>query len=102
MTFTRDIQGDTGRVGLTGRFDFACHQAFRDATDPLLEHPGLRRLTLDLSGLEDMDPSALGMLLVLREKAEARGLEVVLQAPAPFAASVLDQAGLGKLFQIVK
>lgn len=102
MTFTVRQDGDTGTVTLVGRFTFQSHKSFKAATDPLLEAGDILNIHLDLAGLEDMDASSLGMLLVLREKAGLRGKTVVLLAPAPCAQAVLEAAQFGKVFRIGK
>jgi len=86
---------------LVGRLTFECHQSFRTATDPLLDLAGLTQLQLDLSGVTYMDSSALGMLLVLREKAETRNMTVALLKPSPCVIAILKVVQFGKLFQIL-
>ena len=99
--FTAQADGGNGRVQLAGRFTFECHQAFKSATDPLLEIPNLGQLQLDLSGVDYMDSSSLGMLLVLREKAETKGITVALLRPSPCVITILKVVQFGKLFQIL-
>ena len=101
MNFSAQTDGSNGLVLLVGRLTFECHQAFRTATDPLLEAPGLQRIQLDLSGVSYMDSSALGMLLVLREKAETKGMTVALVKPSPCVITILKVVQFGKLFQIL-
>jgi anti-anti-sigma factor len=101
MNFNALIQGSTGLVLLDGRFTFECHQAFKAATDPLLDSPGLTQIHLDLSGVTYMDSSSLGMLLVLREKAETRGQTIALVRPAPCVITILKVVQFGKIFQIL-
>jgi len=102
MTVTAETRGDTGLVVLTGRFTFECHKAFKAATEPFLSDPAILNIHLDLAGLELMDASSLGMLLVLREKAEANNKFLVLVDLAPCAAVLLETVQFGKLFRIGK
>jgi anti-anti-sigma factor len=101
MDFSAQTNGNTGRVVLAGRLTFECHQAFRDATEPLLAASGLQQIELDLSGVSYMDSTALGMLLLLREKADARKLPVALVKPSPCVITILKVVQFGKLFQIL-
>jgi anti-anti-sigma factor len=96
------IQNDTGIVTLGGRFTFEGLQVFKGVTEPLLEDSAVRTIHLDLGTLEHMDASSLGMLLVLREKAEMRGKLLVLVALAPCASVLLESVHFGKLFRIGK
>jgi anti-anti-sigma factor len=101
MTFSAQPQGTNGLVLLAGRFTFECHQAFKAATDPLLSAPGVTQIRLDLSGVNYMDSSSLGMLLVLREKADAKGQTIALVKPSPCVITILKVVQFGKLFQIL-
>jgi len=51
--------------------------------------------------VEYLDSSALGMLLLVRERAEAVGKPVVLSHPNPTVAQILDIANFRKLFTIL-
>jgi len=101
MNFNAQIQGTKGVVLMDGKFTFECHEAFKAATDPLLDAPGLAMIHLDLSGVSYMDSSSLGMLLVLREKAETRGQTIALVKPAPCVITILKVVQFGKIFQIL-
>ncbi len=93
---------EVARVAFAGRLTFGALGAFRKATEPLLEDPGVAVIHLDLGGVSHMDASSLGMLLVLREKAEARGRELEISALAPCASVLLESVHFQRLFRIVK
>ena len=99
MTFTIQNDPQHGCLRLEGIFTFDGHAAFKAATTEALDagHPAL---LLDLSGVGYLDSSALGMLLLLREKAEARGMKVVLCRPSPTVLAILRTVQFGKLFEI--
>ena len=101
MSFNARTHGSNGLVLLEGRFTFECHQAFKAVTDPLLDSPGLHQLQLDLSGVNYMDSSSLGMLLVLRERADTKGLTIARVNPSPCVITILKVVQFGKLFQIL-
>jgi len=101
MNFSAHANSNNGSVMLVGRLTFECHQAFRAATEPLLDAVGQTQLQLDLSGVTYIDSSALGMLLVLREKAETRSMTVALVKPSPCVIAILKVVQFGKLFQIL-
>ncbi|MBK1680013.1 STAS domain-containing protein [Rhodocyclus tenuis] len=88
-------------VRLSGRFDFSAHRAFRDAFELALADARARSLTIDLGGVDYVDSSALGMLLVLREKADAVGRSVALTNARGTVKQVLDIANFRKLFTFV-
>ena len=100
MTFAIRNDAQAGLLHLEGTFTFDGHAAFKTATSALLETGGFPAFILDLSGVAYMDSAALGMLLLLRERAQARGMQVVLSRPTPPVAAILQVVQFGKLFEI--
>lgn len=88
-------------VRLSGRFDFNAHRDFRSAYEPLMGDAEVREVTIDLAGVEYLDSSALGMLLMLRDKAGAANKVLALGNVRGAVKQVLDIANFGKLFRIV-
>ncbi len=85
---------------LEGRFTFESHSVFRAVTQALLDAPETREITLDLSGLSYLDSSSLGMLLLLKEKADPQGIPLILLKPSPVVMGILKVVQFGKLFEI--
>lgn len=84
-------------IVLSGRFDFNAHREFRDAVDQAVKGDG-RAIHVDLGAVDYLDSSALGMLLMLRDKAKGAGKEVALANARGAVKQVLDIANFGKLF----
>lgn len=97
-TVTKD--GNKSVIKLTGRFDFNTHREFRSAYESLLTDPEVRLVTVDFAGVDYLDSSALGMLLMLRDKLGGANKEVLLSGVSGNVKQVLDIANFGKLFQI--
>jgi HptB-dependent secretion and biofilm anti anti-sigma factor len=87
-------------IRLLGRFDFNAHREFRAAMDTVLADAAARDLMVDLGGVEYLDSSALGMLLMLRDKAKASGRSVALTNCRGVVKQVLDIANFSKLFNM--
>ena len=87
-------------ITLAGRFDFNTHREFRGAYEPLLVDATLKAVVVDFSGVDYLDSSALGMLLMLRDKMGGVGKEISLSGVRGNVKQVLDIANFGKLFQI--
>lgn len=100
MQATVSKEGAKAVVRLSGRFDFNTHREFRGAYEPLLTESDIRQVTVDFSGVDYLDSSALGMLLMLRDKLGGANKEVVLAGVRGNVKQVLDIANFGKLFQI--
>ena len=96
------VESEPGRarIRLNGRFDFSAHRVFRESYSPSLDAGGVSELEIDLGHVDYVDSSALGMLLMLREKAQAANKTVVLSNCRGPVRQVLDIANFGKLFQI--
>jgi anti-anti-sigma factor len=86
-------------IRLQGRFDFNSHRDFREAVDAALASPATA-ITVDLAGVEYLDSSALGMLLMLRDRAKGAAREVKLAGCRNAVKQILDIANFGKLFTI--
>ncbi|MDX9943367.1 MAG: STAS domain-containing protein [Azonexus sp.] len=88
-------------IELVGRFDFNTHRDFRTAYEPLIADLACKAITVDFSRVDYLDSSALGMLLMLRDKMGGAGKEVVLSGVQGNVKQVLEIANFSKLFRIV-
>lgn len=97
------ISRDSGNaeVKLSGRFDFNAHREFRAAYEPIMADAEIRTVTIDMAGVEYLDSSALGMLLMLRDKAAAANKTLKLCNVRGVVKQVLEIANFGKLFSII-
>lgn len=95
------IKDGEALVKLSGRFDFNAHRDFRAAYEPLMDNAELQAVTIDLGSVDYLDSSALGMLLMVRDKAGTANKKLTLANAQAGVKQVLDIANFGKLFQIV-
>jgi anti-anti-sigma factor len=93
---------DNGRavVELQGRFDFNSHREFRESCNACLGDVKVREIELVLGGVEYLDSSALGMLLMLKERADAAAKRVFLSGCRGTVKQVLDIANFSRIFSI--
>jgi HptB-dependent secretion and biofilm anti anti-sigma factor len=87
-------------VVLRGRFDFNAHRAFRNSCNSPLASLAVRELELDLGGVEYLDSSALGMLLLLKERADEVRKPVVLSNCRGIVKEALTSASFDKIFNM--
>ena len=99
---TTQIQGTVGLVKVDGRFTFQEYDAFKAVTTGILEGHWITEIDVDLSGATYMDSNALGMLIALREKAQAKNITIKLVKPSPGIQTILEMVQFEKLFQIVE
>jgi HptB-dependent secretion and biofilm anti anti-sigma factor len=100
MTPTVQIEGDVGRVVLSGQFDFSAHREFRQVCETLISNPSIKEVLVDFQNVNYLDSSALGMLLLLKEKIGAASKSLALVNCRESVKQVLDIACFGKIFII--
>ena len=96
------ITGSEATLALAGRFDFHARKHMKEAYAPVLADPAIRTVRLDLSAVDYVDSSALGILLLLKDRVDEVKKHVVLYRPAGTVAQVLEVANFAKLFEIIK
>jgi anti-anti-sigma factor len=91
--------GDQVTLAIEGRFDFSQHKDFSGAYRGF--EKGGKNFIVDLSNVQYMDSSAMGMLLQLREHAKKGSTDgVVLSNPTAGVADILRIANFEKLFTV--
>lgn len=101
MEVTVSNVGGQAALRLRGRFDFNSHREFREAADKVLAEADVKGIQVDLAGVDYLDSSALGMLLMLRDRCKSAGKEVSLANSRGAVKEVLEIANFSKLFVIV-
>ena len=97
LAVTRDDEAGELIIRVSGQFDFGLHREFRDAYRDVKDVP---MFVVDLRNTEYMDSSALGMLLLLREHAEAQNAKVELRHVGGELDRILRIANFHQLFPI--
>jgi anti-anti-sigma factor len=97
---TSELSGDGRKLTIliNGRFDFSCHQAFRDAYEQT-ECP-VDSVVIDLGKTTYLDSSALGMLLLLRDFAGGDNAKVKLENASSDVRKILAISNFTQLFDI--
>jgi anti-anti-sigma factor len=87
-------------IVLPSKFDFSYHKNFTDQYGKALEEESEQNITLDFSNVEYLDSAALGMMVLLKKKADAAGREVLIINTHGAALEVLKIANFDNLFKI--
>jgi anti-anti-sigma factor len=85
---------------LRGRFDFTAHRVFKQTYEVALADKDIREVILDMSAVDYLDSSALGMLLILRDRANEVNKNVTLGNCSGSVKEVLRVANFDKLFSL--
>lgn len=85
-------------VKISGRFDFSLHQDFRKLSEE--NSKNINSITIDLARTDYIDSSALGMLLILRDKVgDNKSLITIINAKEEVK-KILKIANFDKLFTL--
>lgn len=101
MVPAADRNVSIGVIPLSGRFNFSAFRPFRDRYEPMLENPALDEIHLDMREVSFIDSAALGMLLLLREKAQARGKRVHIRHCSDEVRKILVITNFDQLFELI-
>ena len=94
------VNGTVATMEMSGRFDFSAHREFKDAYMALMQNHSVLVIDVNLAAVDYMDSSALGMLLMLRDRAQAANKEVTISKPSKVVEQILKVANFSKLFTI--
>ncbi|MDO8812244.1 MAG: STAS domain-containing protein [Gallionella sp.] len=100
MAINVQIHDRSARIAMSGRFDFQVHRDFKDAYTPLLDNAAVREIEVEMSKVDYLDSSALGMLMLLNERAKAANKPVSLLNTSGVVSQVLEVANFSKIFDI--
>jgi len=100
MKFRLETNEKAGRISIHGRFDFNTHRHFRHAYEPLIDNRELSAIEIELSAVNYIDSSALGMLMLLRDRAVKVNKTVSLATSTGVVEQVLNVANFDRIFSI--
>jgi HptB-dependent secretion and biofilm anti anti-sigma factor len=100
MAINVQIMNNTARMSMYGRFDFQVHREFKEAYTPLLENAVVKEIEVEMSKVDYLDSSALGMLMLLNERARAVNKPITLLNTSGVVSQVLAVANFSKIFNI--
>ncbi|MEI7606476.1 MAG: STAS domain-containing protein [Rhodospirillaceae bacterium] len=86
-------------ISLKGRMCFSDHAEFRNVIAAFDQPPG-GSVVFDMSALEFIDSSGLGMLIIARDEAKRRQQELVIEKVKPDVKRLMDMAKFDRHFTI--
>lgn len=98
MQISLRIQNTMAIMKLSGRFEFGDHRNFRNNIDIVLDDARVREIALDMSDVDYIDSSALGMLLLLRERAQEKQLPISINNCRGTVRSIMDTVKFDRFF----
>ena len=99
MSITFSTSGSKLTINTPERFDFGSHKEFRSAVDAI-NASNINHACIDMRMTGYVDSSALGMLLMLKNKMGNSKEAVSLINTRPEVKKILDIANFGQLFSL--
>ncbi|WP_347987390.1 STAS domain-containing protein [Methylomonas sp. AM2-LC] len=99
MSISADVKSGVLYIKVSGRFDFGVHNEFREASK--LAESGVNLIEIDLANADYLDSSALGMLLVLRDRMTGDKNAVHIKNAKNEVKKIIEIANFDKLFTIL-
>jgi len=100
MEYSIKRNSSATEVLLTGRMTFADHEKFRDVI-AAFDGPAGHQMVFDLSNLDFVDSSGLGMFIIARDTAQKKSLEFSIRGAKDDVKRVMQVAKFHKMFTIV-
>jgi anti-anti-sigma factor len=100
MQVTIQHSGDMVTMAMEGRFDFSAHRDFRTQYEAALQLPDIKQIALNMANVEYLDSSALGMLLLLNERARSSNIQITIVQCPENVKKILNIANFGRIFNI--
>ena len=99
--FRVSVRDDAGAVTITveGEVDVATAPTVRDELYRLIDR-GTKRIVVDLSGMEFIDSTGLGVFVGALKRSREGGGELELRSLKPAARKIFDITGLSSAFNI--
>ncbi len=92
--------GNSVTVRVTGEIDMATTPALRSCLTECLAE-GFTHVTMDMTEMEFIDSSGLGVLVWALKELRARGGELIIKNPPSIAKKILGVSGLSPYLEIV-
>lgn len=100
MAISVQIHDSVARISMSGRFDFQVHRDFKEAYAPLIDNTAVHEIEVEMSKVDYLDSSALGMLMLLNERAKSLNKTVSLLNTSGVVSQVLEVANFSRIFTI--
>jgi len=92
--------GRAAIVHLEGSFVFDSHKQLRAACGPLFNDTATQVIEIELSKVDYLDSSALGLMLLIKEKADRAGKSIQIKGAQGIVMQVLEVAKFDALFEM--
>ena len=99
MEYTVSERGEVREIHLKGRFTFVDDVTFRDVLASF-GGKGAHRVVVDLGGVDFIDSSGLGMLMLVRDTARCNRVTAVVRNPRGQVRKMLDVCHFSEILPV--
>jgi stage II sporulation protein AA (anti-sigma F factor antagonist) len=92
--FKSKIIDSTLFVGLSGELDDSCALFIRNKLDALLDDNSIKKVVIEMSELDFMDSTGIGVLLGRYKKMSAKGIPIFVANPSKCVDKILTLSGI--------
>jgi anti-anti-sigma factor len=100
LAITLETSDGTGTLNLSGSFSYRGRSAFESKYVKLLDDPATEKIIVNLAEVAQIDSSALGMLLTLRNYASTNNKILYLSNPSNVVRNIFEIACFQKIFTV--
>ena len=100
--FDSELTDNELKIKLRGEIDHHSAAAVRVSIDEMIRSHAPQRLTLDMSGVDFMDSSGLGLIMGRYTLMQSLGGEVCVLDPSPATERIMNLAGMERIINIKK
>ena len=100
MQTSTEINNGRATLKLEGRFESSAHCDFRTSCDSVLDTAEVKELELDLAGVNYFDGPGLGVLLLLKERADIARKRMILSNCQDPVKQLIDIANLKEILDV--
>ena len=100
--FDSEFDGITLKIKLRGEIDHHSAGAVRVSMDDMIKAKRPQRLMMDMSAVDFMDSSGLGLIMGRYSLMESIGGEAMVVDPSPATERIMSLAGMERMIKIVR
>ena len=100
--FDSEFDGHTLKIKLRGEIDHHSASAVRTSMDDMIRSRLPKRLIIDMSAVDFMDSSGLGLIMGRYSLMESMGGETCVLDPSPATERIMSLAGMERMINIMR
>ena len=101
MEIKHKIAGDVLVVSIEGELDSYSSQFVRDYLDTLFDKNNAKQIVFNLSGMNFMDSTGIGVFIGRYKKMKSRGVPIYISGPSDHAKKILEMSGLFEIMPLI-